>query len=164
MIDALGRALIRFVKRWQNWIAVFGLVSIALIGIRLWPHQPLKDWKPSSVAVYADHGRLLRLTLSRDERYRLWVPLEHMSPELAGAVLLREDRWFWWHPGVNPYGLARGAYVTYVRKGARQGGSTIAMQLAHILWPLDTRTPLGKLEQASRAIQLELFYSKHDIL
>ena len=52
MIDALGRALIRFVKRWQNWIAVFGLVSIALIGIRLWPHQPLKDWKPSSVAVY----------------------------------------------------------------------------------------------------------------
>ena len=26
------------------------------------------------------------------------------------AVLLREDRWYWWHPGFNPYGLARGAY------------------------------------------------------
>ncbi len=164
MIEAVGRAFLRFVVRWQNWIAGFALVLIALAGVRLWPHQPLKDWKPSSVAVYDDHGRLLRLTLASDERYRLWVPLEDMSPELADAVLLREDRWFWWHPGVNPYGLARGAYVTYVRKHARQGGSTIAMQLARLLWPLDTRTPFGKLKQAARAVQLELFYSKHDIL
>jgi len=164
MIEIVGRALIRFVQRWQNWIAAFVLVLIALVGVRLWPHQPLKDWKPSSSAVYDDHGRLLRLTLASDERYRLWVPLEDMSPELADAVLLREDRWFWWHQGVNPYGLARGAYVSYIRKGARQGGSTIAMQLARLLWPLDTRTPLGKLKQAARAIQLEMFYSKHNIL
>lgn len=160
----LVRAGTRFVLRWQNWLVGAALVFLVLVGIRLWPHPPLSSWKPSSVAVYDDHGHLLRLVLASDERYRLWVPLEKVSPELVDAVLLHEDRWYRWHPGVNPYGLARGAFVTYVRHGNRQGGSTITMQLARLLWPLNTRTPLGKLEQIARAIQLELFYSKHDIL
>jgi penicillin-binding protein 1C len=38
------------------------------------------------------------------------------------------------------------------------------MQLARLLWPLNTRTPWGKLEQIARAAELELFYSKHKIL
>ncbi|MEO7054484.1 MAG: penicillin-binding protein 1C, partial [Rhizomicrobium sp.] len=45
-----------------------------------------------------------------------------------------------------------------------QGGSTITMQLARLLWPLNTRTPVGKAAQVARAIQLELFYSKRQIL
>ncbi len=156
--------LVRFVVRWQNWLVGLLLIVAILAGIRLWPHPPLSSWKPSSVAVTDAKGRLLRLTLASDERYRLWVPLEEMSPDLVDAVLLREDRWYWWHPGFNPYGLTRGAFVTYVRGGARQGGSTITMQLARLLWPINTRTPLGKLEQVARAVQLTLFYSKHDIL
>ncbi|HHT8903386.1 TPA: transpeptidase-transglycosylase [Burkholderia cenocepacia] len=31
--------------------------------------------------------------------------------------MLHEDRWFRWHPGFNPYGLACGAWITYVRGG-----------------------------------------------
>lgn len=87
-----------------------------------------------------------------------------MSPQLIDAVLLHEDRWYRWHPGFNPYGLARGAWVTYVRHGNRQGGSTITMQLARSLWNLNTHTIRGKLTQVARAIQLELFYSKRQIL
>jgi penicillin-binding protein 1C len=157
-------AVVRLVVRWQNWLVGLLLAFAVLVGFRLWPHASLQSWKPSSVAVYDEKGRLLRLTLASDERYRLWVPLKDMSPQLVDAVLLREDRWYWWHPGFNPYGLARGAFVTYVRGGNRQGGSTITMQLARMLWPLNTRTPLGKLEQVARAIQLELFYSKKQIL
>ena len=67
-----------------------------------------------------------------------------MSPQLVDAVLLHEDNWYWWHPGFNPYGLVRGAWVTYVRHGNRQGGSTVTMQLARLLWPLNTRSPLEK--------------------
>ena len=79
-------------------------------------------------------------------------------------MLLHEDNWYWWHPGFNPYGLLRGAWVTYVRHGSRQGGSTITMQLARLLWPLNTHAPLGKAQQVARALQLELFYSKREIL
>ena len=157
-------ALLRLMVRWQNWLVGAGLVLMLLAGVRLWPHPALQDWKPSSVAVYDDQGRLLRLALASDERYRLWVPLNDMSPQLVDAVLLHEDNWFWWHPGFNPYGLLRGAWVTYIRHGNRQGGSTVTMQLARLLWQLNTRTPWGKTVQLARAVQLELFYSKRQIL
>jgi penicillin-binding protein 1C len=163
MVPLIGMVR-RFVVRWQNWLVGAGLVLAVLVGVRLWPHPPLRSWKPSSVAVYDVHGKLLRLVLASDDRYRFWVPLNEMSPQLVGAVLLHEDNWFWWHPGFNPYGLMRGAWMTYVRHGNRQGGSTITMQLARLLWPLNTRTPVGKAEQVARAVELELFYSKHDIL
>ena len=151
-------------RRWQNWIAGAVLIGTVLAGCRLWPHPPLRGWKPSSVAVVDAQGRLLRLTLAKDDRYRLWVPLERMAPQFVDAVLLQEDRWFRWHPGFNPYGLARGAWITYARGGNPQGGSTITMQLARSLWRLNTRTPSGKLVQIGRALQLELFYSKRQIL
>ena len=154
----------RFLWRWQNWLVGVGLVLLIFLGVRLWPHPSLQNWKPSSVAVYDDHGRLLRLVLANDERYRLWVPLSDISPQLTEAVLLREDRWYYWHLGFNPYGLLRGAYVTYARHGDRQGGSTITMQLARLLWPINSHWPLGKVEQVARAVQLELFYSKRQIL
>ncbi|WP_254074098.1 penicillin-binding protein 1C [Burkholderia sp. S171] len=164
LLRPLLHACIGWLQRWQNWLVGALLVVGALAGCRLWPHPLLQGWKPSSTAVYDDHGRLLRLTLASDDRFRLWVPLKDMSPQLADAVLLHEDRWYRWHPGFNPYGLARGAWVTYVRHGNPQGGSTITMQLARSLWQLNTRTPWGKLKQVTRAIQLELFYSKQQIL
>lgn len=156
--------LMRWLKRWQNGLVGLLLVAGVLVGCRLWPHPSLRDWRPSSTAVYDDSGHLLRLTLASDDRYRLWVPLEQISPQLVQGVLLHEDRWFRWHPGFNPYGLLRGAWVTYVRHGDPQGGSTITMQLARLLWQLQTRTPIGKLRQVADAVQLELFYSKRQIL
>ncbi|HEV2681587.1 MAG TPA: penicillin-binding protein 1C, partial [Rhodanobacter sp.] len=163
-LNRLSRCVLAWLRHWQNWLVGILLVVAVLVGCRLWPHPSLRDWQPSSTAVYDDHGRLLRLTLASDDRYRLWVPLAEISPQLVDGVLLHEDRWYWLHPGINPYGLARGAWITYVRHGNPQGGSTVTMQLARLLWQLNTRSPLGKLRQAARAIQLELFYSKRQIL
>lgn len=164
LVRQLLHLALRFVRRWQNWLVGFALLAGVLVGCRWWPHPPLRDALPSSVAVYDAQGRLLRLTLASDDRYRVWTPLEDISPSLVDAVLLHEDQWFRWHPGVNPYGLLRGAWVTYARHGEPQGGSTVTMQLARLLWRLNTRTPMGKLRQIGRALQLEAFYSKHDIL
>ena len=87
---------------------LFGLVGIVL---RLLPKAPL--WGPaspgfsSSVAVYDSHRRLLRLTLSADEKYRLWTPLAQMSPALIEATLLHEDRHYYHHFAVNPVAMGR---------------------------------------------------------
>ena len=116
------------------------------------------------VAVLDRHGELLRLTLAADERYRLWTPLADISPTLVQAVQLHEDAWFRWHPGVNPFSLARGAWSTYGSGAARVGGSTLTMQLARLRWKLDTRSPRGKLVQVLRALQLEACHSKDEIL
>lgn len=136
---------------------------IGLAGIRLWPRQPLAARIPSSVAVLDDKGRLLRLTVAADQQYRLWTPLQKVSPEFLEALMLHEDRYFYWHPGVNPSALARAAVATYTG-GTRRGGSTLTMQLARLLYGLNTRTPTGKLQQIVLALGLEMRYSKREIL
>jgi len=151
-------------RRWHNWLAAAVLLAAVLVGLRLWPHAPLSEFAPGSTAVLDAQGHLLRLTLSRDDKYRIWTPLAAIPHDLVDAVQLHEDRWFRWHPGFNPWSLARGALVTYVVGGNRQGGSTLTMQLVRLLHRESTRTPGGKAMQVLRALWLELRYSKDAIL
>ena len=118
----------------------------------------------SPTAIWSSDGELLRVTLASDDQYRLWTPLSQMSPVLVEAFLLKEDRWFYWHPGVNPASLVRAGFRTYWRAGRRQGGSTISMQLARMLYGLKTRTAGGKLRQIAAALWLEARYSKRELL
>ncbi|WP_345777882.1 penicillin-binding protein 1C [Lysobacter sp. ISL-42] len=142
------------------------LIAVAAMWgvIRFWPRPSLSEAIPLSTVVRDREGRLLRLTLASDQRYRLWVPLKDISPRLVEAVMLQEDAWFRWHPGFNPVSLLRGAWSTYGSGEARVGGSTLTMQLARLRWRLQTRDVRGKLVQIARAVQLELCYSKDDIL
>ena len=138
-------------------------IVIVLLALRVWPHAPLRARVPISTAVWSSDGELLRVTRAADDQYRVWTPLEETSPVLVDAFVLKEDRWFSWHPGVNPASLARAAYRTY-RGQRREGGSTITMQLARLLDRMNTRTPGGKLRQIARAMWLEARYSKREIL
>jgi penicillin-binding protein 1C len=147
--------------RWG--LGVAALLAATLLVVRLWPKPPLSAGVPVSTAVLDADGRLLRLTLAADERYRQWLPIEAISPKLVDAVLLHEDRHYRWHPGVNPIALLRAAGSTY-SGGPRIGGSTITMQLARLRWRLETRDVPGKLVQIARALQLEAMYSKDDLL
>ena len=138
-------------------------VFLALLVFRLLPKPPLRDFAQYSSAVYAEDGTLLRLTTASDEQYRLWTPLEAISPKVAEAVMRYEDRWFYWHAGVNPAAMVRSAYATFTGE-RRQGGSTLTMQLARKRYGIDSRTMGGKLQQIAAACWLEARYSKRDIL
>ena len=140
------------------------LAAAAVLCYLVFGQQPLAARVPLSREVYDRNGTLLRLTLSSDEKYRRWVPLERISPVLREAVLLQEDRLFRFHPGVNPKALARAFYHTYIRKSRRVGGSTVTMQLARMKYRINSKTIPGKLMQILRAFQLELFHSKNEIL
>ncbi|MCL1825262.1 MAG: penicillin-binding protein 1C [Betaproteobacteria bacterium] len=105
----------------------------------------------------------MRLTLARDEQYRLWVSLSDIPPELVEAVKLHEDQYFDYHPGVNLWALIRATVRTY-SGGVKQGGSTLTMQLARLLNKLNTRSPWGKVKQIALALSLEARYSKKEIL
>lgn len=114
--------------------------------------------------VFTDReGRLLRVTLTPDEKYRVFVPLDHIPADLREAVLLYEDRSFFSHPGVNPLSLLRAA-VGMAAGGRRMGGSTITMQLVRLAQGLDTSDIPGKLRQMWRALVLERHYDKREIL
>jgi len=154
------------IVRWLRRAGIAACAGVAAFWVlpRVIPHQPLRARFPTSTAVYDDGGGLLRLTLSPDEKYRVWMPLDRVSPLLVDATLLQEDGHFWLHPGVDPLALVRGAWQTYVVRARRQGGSTITMQLARILYGIRSSTPVGKLAQIGRALQLELCYTKREIL
>lgn len=151
-------------RRWIGSAVALLFLAAVVVTLRVWPHAPLSTQWTSSTAVRDAHGRLLRLTTAADDRYRVWIPLDAMAPHVVEAMLLHEDRWFHWHPGFNPASLLRGAWITYVRGGHRQGGSTLTMQLVRLLDRDNTRTPSGKLRQVARAIWLELRHSKREIL
>lgn len=147
-------------RRAMVLLAVFGVLVLVP---RLLPKPPLAALSPSSTAVYARNGELLRLTLAKDQQYRLPLPLQAIPPTLQQATLLYEDRWFYQHFGINPYALLRAIVQTYGR-GTRQGASTITMQLARQLYHINSRQPLGKLWQCLAALWLEWRYRKDELL
>lgn len=146
-----------------RWVAGAGLFIIALLLLRLLPHAPLREIAPTSAVIYAKGGELMRLSLAPDDQYRIWAPLSEIDPRLVEAVQLYEDRWFYWHPGVNPVALGRALTSTY-GNGAPQGASTITMQLARRIYGIRSQQPIGKLKQIAAALWLELRYSKQELL
>ncbi|OYT91545.1 MAG: penicillin-binding protein 1C [Burkholderiales bacterium PBB3] len=144
---------------------LWGLVALLiLLGLPQWlPKPALSNLAPSSRSVTAAGGELLRLTLSTDEQYRLWTPLDEIAEPMREAVLLYEDRWFYWHPGFNPWALIRASAATVLGQ-RRIGGSTITMQVARRAFAIDSRNVRGKLHQVAAAAWLEWRYSKREIL
>ena len=141
-----------------------GLAVAGWLALALCPKPALYGDATFSAAVLDRQGRLLRLALADDERYRLRSRLDTISPAAIEATLLYEDRHFYRHPGVNPGSLLRALWSSYRRQGRPMGASTITMQLARMRFGLHTRTLAGKLVQIARAVQLERHYSKAEIL
>ena len=86
-----------------------------------------------------------------------------VSPLLHQAMLTAEDRWFYYHCGINPVSIVTALYDNIKAGEVVRGGSTITMQLARLMEP-KARTIPNKLIEMFRALQLELTYSKSEIL
>ncbi|MBI3544038.1 MAG: transglycosylase domain-containing protein, partial [Deltaproteobacteria bacterium] len=142
--------------------ACLSLVALAAAGARL-AARPVLSGVSFSQELVDRQGRLLRLTLSADDKYRLRTRLDDIDPRYVEAVLLLEDRHFFAHPGVNPVALVRAA-ASLVGGGARVGASTLTMQLARVRYGLQTRTLGGKVRQIAAALWLELTHSKRELL
>ena len=169
----LGCAFAAGRLRWR-WFRTRGIRLIAFLGLTLaavfgtgWfflPAPPPLDGVSYSQRVLDRDGRLLRVTLSADEKYRLHTPLDLISPKLIAATLLHEDQHFWKHPGINPIATLRATWHAALGRSGRGGASTITMQLARLRYGLRTRTVRGKLVQMWRALEIERHYSKAQIL
>ena len=144
-------------------LCIIALLIASLVTIRYWPREPLAARITSSTAVFDRNRNLMRLTLADDQQYRLWTSLNDVSPEFIEALLLHEDHHFYSHPGIDPLALLRASWATLTHR-SHQGGSTISMQLARLMFHLNTRSISGKLVQMGRAMQLELCYSKQQLL
>ena len=126
--------------------------------------KPILENTSFSTAFYDNESRLLRLTLANDGIYRLYVPLEKVSPYLQEATLLYEDKYFYYHFGINPFAVFRAVYSVFKSSNRPLGASTITMQLARLKYNINSKTFFGKLNQMFHAVLLEIKYSKKEIL
>ena len=149
-------------SRWL-WLAGAILIVWALIVVadRLWP-LPLKEVNPARVVVDEKGTPLWRFADS-DGIWRYPVTIEDVSPRYLEALIQYEDRWFWDHPGVNPFSVLRAAWQDLSSGKVVSGGSTLTMQVARLLDP-HPHTFGGKVRQLWRAMQLEWHLSKREIL
>ena len=156
-------------RRWlrASGIALAVLLLAAFILDRAFPlHLPAPD--TGSTVVLARDGTPLRAFADSDGVWRYPTTAKQVSPLYLQALLNYEDRWFYRHPGVNPYALLRGLAGGLVHGRIVSGGSTLTMQVARIIQPISSEfgphTFRGKLVQIFRALQLEAHLSKAQIL
>lgn len=145
------------------WLAVVALVFVMAIWAadKIWP-LPLHEVDPARVVVAHDGTPLWRFA-DADGIWRYPVTIDEVSPRYLQALINYEDRWFWKHPGVNPFSVLRAAWQDLSSGRVVSGGSTLTMQVARLLDP-HPRTFGGKFRQLWRALQLEWHLSKRDIL
>ena len=100
--------------------------------------------------------------MSADENH-IEVTLDQIPQYVQDAFVCTEDKRFYEHSGVDWF---RTISVTaqYLLKMGDQGGSTITQQVVKNLTLDDDVTPVRKIREIFRAIQLEKEYSKDEIL
>ncbi len=87
-----------------------------------------------------------------------------MPSYVPKAFIAIEDRRFYEHYGVDPFGIARALVANVLHRGVAQGGSTITQQLAKNLFLTQERTITRKLQEVLLALWLERKFSKTQIL
>lgn len=88
-----------------------------------------------------------------------------MIPEFyRQAVVAVEDRRFYYHPGIDPIGIARAVITDIKERELVEGGSSITQQLAKNMYFVGDFTPSRKIAEIFLAFDIEKNYSKDEIL
>ncbi len=147
------------IKKRAFWLIVSPLLLFLLVDFAF----PFKVKPFYSTLVSAADGMVLHAFLNEEDKWRLFTELEEITPTLRQTILQKEDKYFYYHFGINPVSLGK-AFVRNTISGKRtSGASTITMQVVRLLEPRK-RTYGSKLIEMGRSLQLELHYSKDEIL
>jgi penicillin-binding protein 1C len=147
---------------WLKRLAI-ALLSLALLFFTLNWVFPVPDKVAYSTIITDSKGEVVHAFLTPDQKWRMKTELEEISPLLRKTIIEKEDKYFYYHPGINALAMAR-AFVKNIWRWKRtSGASTITMQVARALEP-KRRTYFNKGIELFRALQLEWKYNKSEIL
>jgi penicillin-binding protein 1C len=145
-------------------LALLGFIPTLAAAALFWFSLPSRLFSPEYSTILLDReGRLLSASIAADGQWRF--PGDGEIPErFVRALLAREDKRFFQHPGVDPIAAAR-ALAANARAGeVVSGGSTITMQVIRLSRPGKPRTVGEKLLEALLAMRLEMTTGKAGIL
>ncbi len=160
------RKTVKSLRRFFWPLFLWGLAAgVLLLTWFTWDLPDVNKVKPlqtqTSISILARDGSLItRYGGLQGET----VVIAELPKHLIEAVLATEDRRFYSHIGIDPFGLARAMSVN-IRAGRWvQGGSTITQQLAKNLFLTPDKTIRRKVQEALMALWIERKFSKDEIL
>ena len=92
-----------------------------------------------------------------------WIALEDISPYLINAVISVEDKNFYKHHGFDYLRIGK-AFITNIQNNTRIGASTISQQYIKNMFLTFDQTWARKIEEAFLTVELEVHYTKDEIL
>lgn len=147
-------------------VAANVVMAIIVLAFLLFHFLPLPDAlneQDYAKILLAGNGQLLAGKIAKDHQWR-FPPNPVLPKKYVRAVLAFEDKYFYYHPGLNPFSLARAFWANYRAGKVVSGGSTISMQLARIIREDPPRTYRNKLIEMFLAFKIEWHFSKDEIL
>lgn len=93
-----------------------------------------------------------------------WISLEDISPYLINATISTEDKYFYKHIGFDYLRIAKAIVTNIVKRDKSEGASTITQQYARNLFLNFEKTWKRKIDEALLACELEVHYTKDEIL
>lgn len=124
---------------------------------------PLNTHISYATVIEDKEGNVIHAFLSEDEKWRMNTEKQEISTLLKKTLIYKEDKYFYYHFGINPFAVARASFMNIVKRKRTSGASTITMQVARLLYPKQ-RTYANKIIEMFRAVQLEWQFSKDEIL
>jgi len=122
----------------------------------------LTDYRPKiPLRVYSAEGTLIG---EFGEERRVLVKIDEVPDLMKKAILAAEDERFYEHGGVDYIGVLRAAYSNFISGGAKQGASTITMQVARNFFLSSERTLSRKFNETLLAFKIEHNLNKDEIL
>lgn len=157
--------------------AVFVFLAIAGIATFLYISKDLpslskieKKENSQSSKIYDRTGEILLYEIQGEEE-RTIVPLSEISPWAIKATIASEDTTFYSHIGISPKSILRAVLNNIaVKMGLKknrqiiEGGSTITQQAIKNALLTPERTLLRKIKEAILSLELEMRYSKDQII
>ncbi|AJR07268.1 penicillin-sensitive transpeptidase [Photobacterium gaetbulicola] len=159
----------KFIKR----LLIFAIICIILgvttiFGFYLYVKPELPDVATlknvelqTPMQVFSADGKLIS---QFGEQRRIPLTLDEIPPQMINAVLATEDSRYYDHPGIDPIGIARAAFVVATSGSAKQGASTITQQLARNFFLSNEKKIMRKVKEIFIAIHIEQLLSKDEIL
>ena len=124
--------------------------------------EVLTDYRPKiPLRVYTADGVLMG---EFGEERRAVIKIGEVPEQLKQAILAAEDDRFYQHGGVDYAGVLRAAYSNFTSGGARQGASTITMQVARNFFLSKEKTLTRKFSETLLAFKIEHSLTKDEIL
>ena len=161
LLGSLLCAAAVFVFLPQIWQSVGDLLPAA---DRQKPANQLHEIHEPDVAEQAARFLFIRRAIEARIDRTDYVPIERISPDLKNAVVAVEDRRFYSHMGFDLTGIARATLVNIQHGRVEEGASTITQQLVKNLFLDNERTFTRKAQEFLLALDIEIAYSKEEIL